>query len=386
VPHDASDLASTTHRLQCASAAVPVDHDHPDAGSMPVDVVRIPALDAQPWGSIFFNFGGPGEHPLDHLPGLADAWSSARPDDPAADEKHALMQHYDLVAVVPRGLRPQDALRCEEPAAPLPQPLHESLDADNWTAATLFAGDFARACSAHPLTPFLTTSQQARDIDVVRQQLRLPVIHFVAQSYGTRVAATYAVLFPRRVGRFVFDSSMDVFGTFAQAIRDSIREQDYIQRIGASLPQLTPLGPAGFAINISVPCNDEPWPVAASDLYDEAIGQRRQYPSWMGEDVAQSLVCSHWPIQRRVATSTIPLRDTPELLMVHAELDPATPLAAASRMADAIPGARLVVARGMVGHRLVGRSRTPCVEQAVGRFLLHGQRPPLKHTSCAFVP
>jgi hypothetical protein len=74
------------------------------------------------------------------------------------------------------------------------------------------------------------------------------------------------------------------------------------------------------------------------------------------------------------------------MLMVQAEFDPATPASGAIRAFNASPHAYLVLARGMTAHGVFGTSATPCIERAVGRFLLEGELPEQRTSGCDFVP
>ena len=55
----------------------------------------------------------------------------------------------------------------------------------------------------------MSTQEAARDIDVLRAVLGERVISYFGFSYGTELGATYAELFPGRVGRFVLDGAVD---------------------------------------------------------------------------------------------------------------------------------------------------------------------------------
>ena len=59
------------------------------------------------------------------------------------------------------------------------------------------------------LASHVSTVEAARDIDVLRAALGERVISYFGFSYGTELGATYAELFPTRVGRFVLDGAVD---------------------------------------------------------------------------------------------------------------------------------------------------------------------------------
>ena len=59
------------------------------------------------------------------------------------------------------------------------------------------------------LASHVSTQEAARDIDVLRAALGERVTSYFGFSYGTELGATYAELFPGRVGRFVLDGAVD---------------------------------------------------------------------------------------------------------------------------------------------------------------------------------
>ena len=51
----------------------------------------------------------------------------------------------------------------------------------------------------------VSTADAAKDMDVLRAALDDGQLNYLGKSYGTFLGATYADLFPERVGRFVLD-------------------------------------------------------------------------------------------------------------------------------------------------------------------------------------
>src|SRR5699024_8380557 len=56
---------------------------------------------------------------------------------------------------------------------------------------------------------YLDTFSAARDMDVLRAALGSDELDYLGYSYGTYLGASYAELYPDRVGRFVLDGAMD---------------------------------------------------------------------------------------------------------------------------------------------------------------------------------
>ena len=72
--------------------------------------------------------------------------------------------------------------------------------------------DFFAGCleRSDGLVEHVTTVETARDMDVLRAALGESELTYFGASYGTKLGATYAELFPDTVGRFVLDGAVDV--------------------------------------------------------------------------------------------------------------------------------------------------------------------------------
>ena len=57
-------------------------------------------------------------------------------------------------------------------------------------------------------TPHMGTVDAARDMDIARAVVQDEAFNFLGKSYGTMLGATYAELFPERVGRMVLDGAL----------------------------------------------------------------------------------------------------------------------------------------------------------------------------------
>ncbi len=59
-------------------------------------------------------------------------------------------------------------------------------------------------------------------MDVLRAALGESTLNYLGSSYGTKLGATYAQLFPHRVGRFVLDGAVDpTLGTLASSVQQA---------------------------------------------------------------------------------------------------------------------------------------------------------------------
>ncbi|MBA0051450.1 alpha/beta hydrolase [Streptomyces sp. AJS327] len=190
---------------QCGTLRVPLDHSQPKGATIGLAVIRAQApakvrgTDAHQ-GSLVFNFGGPGGSGAATLPLAADSFE-------------ALRAGYDLVSFDPRGVGESSGLRCLDDRA---MDRQATVDASPDSAAEerallRSAQRRAAACEkrAGARLPHLTTENTARDMDALRGALGEERLHYFGMSYGTKLGAVYAGLFPKRVGRVVLDAPVD---------------------------------------------------------------------------------------------------------------------------------------------------------------------------------
>jgi pimeloyl-ACP methyl ester carboxylesterase len=128
--------------------------------------------------------------------------------------REPLLDGFDIVGFDPRGVgrsAPVDCLSDAElddylAADPTPDTADERAD----QRATVLS--FGEKCVARsgPVVGHVTTTEAARDLDVLRAALGEETLRYFGASYGTELGATYAELFPDRVGRFVLDGAVDV--------------------------------------------------------------------------------------------------------------------------------------------------------------------------------
>ncbi|MFD7402524.1 alpha/beta hydrolase [Streptomyces sp. NPDC059866] len=188
--------------FQCTTVKVPLDYAHPDAGDILLKATRKKATgNGARIGSLLVNPGGPGVSAVDFLAGTADGFSPA------------VRASYDLVAVDPRGVGESTPVDCETDIPATSMGFLPNLSAD---PAEIGAYDeafkqVATTCArdAGRLLPHVGTLDAARDMDVLRALLGDDRLHYVGISYGTYLGATYADLFPSRVGRLVLDGAVD---------------------------------------------------------------------------------------------------------------------------------------------------------------------------------
>lgn len=189
--------------FQCATMKAPLDYAAPAEGDVRLAVSRRKATGAgKSLGSLLVNPGGPGGSAVGYLQAYAGIGYPA-----------AVRARYDMVALDPRGVARSEPVECLDGS---------EMDAYTQTDATPDSEretdelvgaykEFAEGCgrSSPDLLRHVSTVEAARDMDIMRAVLGDQRLTYVGASYGTFLGATYAGLFPERVGRLVLDGAMD---------------------------------------------------------------------------------------------------------------------------------------------------------------------------------
>jgi pimeloyl-ACP methyl ester carboxylesterase len=188
---------------ECATLTVPLDYRHPRGRTIGLSLLKVPAADpASRLGSLVINPGGPGE------PGTS--FAAAGPQVLG----QPLLAHFDVVGFDPRGTGDSSPVDCLSDSQ-LDQYLAEDPDPTTVPEIAAFRAQqhqMATGCSrlSGALAAHVSTVESARDMDILRAALGDGALNYLGFSYGTKLGATYAQLFPHRVGRFVLDGAMDV--------------------------------------------------------------------------------------------------------------------------------------------------------------------------------
>ncbi|QKW22099.1 alpha/beta fold hydrolase [Kitasatospora sp. NA04385] len=189
-------------RQQCAELAVPLDYARPGGPSISLAVSRIST--ARPElrrGVLVLIPGGPGGSGLNGPAGAVERLP------------RSVLDRYDLIGFDPRGVGRSTPLDCGFDHADLahshtlPWPAPDGgIDANLATARRM-----AAACAADggELVRSISTRNEARDVDRIRQALGERRISLWGVSYGTYAGAVYATLFADRTDRVLLDSNDD---------------------------------------------------------------------------------------------------------------------------------------------------------------------------------
>lgn len=193
---------------ECATIEVPVDYDEPDGETTKLKAARYLA-EGDGTRVLFVNPGGPGGSAIDYAGSLAGSMG---------DE---VRDAFTIVGVDPRGVGESSPLEClpdeqfDEYAASDPDPSSDA-EVQEFRDAVKELGEACRKNSGD-LAGHVSTEEAARDMDVARALLGQKKLDWFGASYGTQLGATYATLFPAKVGAMVLDGavdpSKDVFGS-----------------------------------------------------------------------------------------------------------------------------------------------------------------------------
>ena len=186
----------------CATIKVPLDYAKPEGEQIELSLLKVSAgSSSQRVGSLVVNPGGPGSSGVDYAEQASHFFGSE------------LRQAFDIVGFDPRGVgesTPVECLSDDELDAfvasdPDPDNADEIEQGDDMLAA------FGAGCveKSGALASHVSTVEAARDIDIIRAVVGDKSLSYFGASYGTFLGATYADLFPERVGRMVLDGAID---------------------------------------------------------------------------------------------------------------------------------------------------------------------------------
>ena len=232
---DWKDCSDGTASFQCGTVIVPLDYDHPDSQTITIALKKLPASDGNAeHGSLFFNPGGPGASGV-------EAMTSA----PRVSEE--LRAAYDIIGFDPRGVGQSTPITCwtnDEIEQYLANPSDDAGPTDplkgvtykNVAAQEKIDRGTANAarCAQHSQVPELldhvSTRDVARDLDILRATNSNTKLNYLGISYGTRIGAIYADLFPGHVGRVVLDSAIDPSKREIDSITETVAFKEGVLR------------------------------------------------------------------------------------------------------------------------------------------------------------
>jgi pimeloyl-ACP methyl ester carboxylesterase len=186
--------------FECSSFSVPIDYANPADAAMQISVIRKLATGTAQ-GSLVLNPGGPGGSGIEYTTYAEYVVSDT------------LRENFDIVGFDPRGVGFSTPVEClddeqTEEYITLDGSPDDQTEIDQAQAMSEL---FGQSCATNsPDTyKFLDTISAARDVDILRALLGDEKLNWLGKSYGTFLGATYADLFPERVGRMLLDGAID---------------------------------------------------------------------------------------------------------------------------------------------------------------------------------
>ncbi|MGN6722474.1 MAG: alpha/beta fold hydrolase [Marmoricola sp.] len=196
--------------LQCASLRVPLDYSKPTGTQITLEVSRrehVPSA-GKYLGAILANPGGPGG------PGVGMPFVASGVPNGVGDR-------FDWIGWDPRGVgASRPAIHCNPKYFGTDRPPYAATtDRSYWLKQ---ASGYAKACgrSAGALLQHMTTEDNARDMDMIRQALGQSTISYYGFSWGSYLGQVYMTLFPNRVKRVVLDGVVNPQRIWYQANLD----------------------------------------------------------------------------------------------------------------------------------------------------------------------
>lgn len=199
---DANAKAFANDLFECARLEVPLDYGNPSGRTAQIALLRIPAQ-GTPIGSLLLNPGGPGFSGMGHTLLVA-----------ASLGDHPITEKFDLIGFDPRGVGASTpALDCftdsERDADVILSTLNSGVEDYTEDETRQLYERCAERSGGEDVLAHVGTRDVVRDMDVLRAVLGDEKLTFLGQSYGTRLGAIYAEVFPQNVRAMVLDGAMD---------------------------------------------------------------------------------------------------------------------------------------------------------------------------------
>jgi len=191
--------------FQCASIEVPLDYANPGGRTITLGLIEHPAaIQGKSAGTLFFNPGGPDQNGSAYLPALLAGFGSQ------------VVNNFNIVSWDPRGAgglstpavqcfaTPADEAALISPVGSPPLTLPQQVKYADLNA------QLNQHCTGQDeaLLAHVSTADSARDLDLMRQALGQSKLSYYGISYGTLLGATYANMYPDRVGKMVLDGNI----------------------------------------------------------------------------------------------------------------------------------------------------------------------------------
>ncbi|MFF2184386.1 alpha/beta hydrolase [Streptomyces sp. NPDC058155] len=277
-------------KWECATMAAPLDYAKPKGDTIPLALIRAKTSDpGKRIGSLVFNFGGPGGSGVTGLPSFGKDYEKLR-------------TRYDLVSFDPRGVGRSEPVECKDDKqldayyARDMTPDDSAEEKSYVDGLKWYAGGCERKSGKE--LPHVGTVNAARDMELMRQVLGDDKLNYFGISYGTELGGVYAHLYPKSVGRTVFDAVVDPSETSEQGSLGQAKgfqlaltnfAKDCVSRGDAcTLPGSTPQEIENFVVELLDRLDKKPI---------NGIGARKLTETQATNGIAQALYSKeYWPL------------------------------------------------------------------------------------------
>lgn len=194
----------------CSSIPVPLSYSDSSKGLINIPILMHKA-NIKSKGTIFFNFGGPG----------VPSFKFFRVDY-RRSLSNELKDNFDLVTYDPRGVAP-NAITCHTNKPEIVKKIVNQIILLDGTqrkgAARIYdlVMQKHKLCHYGKIAKYTATTNTVKDMDRIRQALRLNKIDYIGYSYGTRVGLSYLLTYPKHSDDFILDGN--VFPTNSYSTR-----------------------------------------------------------------------------------------------------------------------------------------------------------------------
>ncbi|MBT2486175.1 MULTISPECIES: alpha/beta hydrolase [unclassified Microbacterium] len=268
------ELFALVPGVECARMEIPLDYDEPSGDRGSVAILRVPAR-GESLGPLVINPGGPGGS------GVTGAIIAA-----AGLVESPITESFDVVGFDPRGVGSTiPAIDCysdeEADAGTVPLGAQGTTVSFTEEDTRAIVDKCAELSGGEEILTQVGTRDTARDLDVLRAVLGEEKLTYFGQSYGTRLGAVYAEMFPDNVRALLLDGGKDPLeGAFDGKVNAYAGFQRAFDQMAAFCAQQEdcPLGtdPAEATARfqeIMQPLRTRPVPALKTELtFDDAVG------------------------------------------------------------------------------------------------------------------
>jgi pimeloyl-ACP methyl ester carboxylesterase len=186
--------------FECADIEVPLDWDDPAKDTITIAAKRY-VTEGERAGTLLINPGGPGASGIEFVGYVPYFFGQS------------ILDTYDVLGFDPRGVGESSPVTCETDAErDASDAKAHAMDDVGLAEISADAKAFGEACleNTGDVLGEVDTQSAARDMDVIRQVVGDEKLNYLGFSYGTRLGATYAGIYPENVGKMVLDGAIDL--------------------------------------------------------------------------------------------------------------------------------------------------------------------------------